>query len=245
MMTQPGKHILGIINLGPVGNGGTVNHQDRQAQIARRDQLGIGAAAARILANHQIDGVGLQQCAVSSGSERTAIHDQRVMGQARRLFRHIHEAQQIVVLWLGGEGFHMHSSQRQHDAAGRACQRGDRAIDIGNAGPAVTGDRFPRPAGQGDMGHTRQTGRLHRVCAHRRGEGVGGIDQMSHAMVAQIIGQPRNSAEPANPHRNRLSTGVCGPSGIAERRRNAALREQSGKRAGLGCAAKQEDIGHG
>jgi hypothetical protein len=245
MMTQPGKHILGIINLGPVGNGGTVNHQDRQAQIARRDQLGIGAAAARILANHQIDGVGLQQCAVSSGSERPAINDQGVMGQARRLFRRVHETQQIVVLWLGGEGFHMHSSQRQHDAAGWPGQRGDRAVDVRNVGPAVTSDRLPRTTGQRHMRHPGQTGRLHRMTAHRRGEGVGGIDQMSHAMVAQIIGQPRNSAEPANPHRNRLSTGVCGPSGIAERRRNAALREQSGKRAGLGCAAQQEDIGHG
>ena len=244
-MTQPNQHLFREIALGPVRNGGTVDHQDRQAQRPRGDQLGNGAIPARVLAHHQINGVGLQQLAVACDGEWPAINDQAVMGQAGRLPRHVHETQQIVVLWLGRKSGHMHPSERQHHAAGLPSQHGDRAADIGNAGPAVTGDRLPGATGQSDMGHPRQPGGLHRMKAHRRGKGVGRVHQMGYAMATQIIGQPCHPAEPANSYRNRLSTGGLGPSGIAECRGDALRRKQSGERACLGRAAQQEDIRHG
>ena len=244
-MTQPREHILRAITLGPARNGGSVNHQNRQAQRPRGDQLGIGTTAASVLAHHQIDGVRLHQLAVAHDGKWPAINDQGVMGQARRLLRRVHETQQIVVVWLRGEGFDMHPPQRQHDAAGLSCQRGDRAVDISNAGPAVTSNRFPRATGHGDMGHTHKPRSLHRMTAHRRGKGVGRVDQMGHAMVAQIIGQPSHPAEPANPHRNRLSAGIFRPSGIAECRRNALRGKQAGKNARLGRSTQQEDMSHG
>lgn len=244
-MTQPDQHLFREIALGPVRNGGAVDHQDRQAQRPRSDQLGNGAIPARVLAHHQIDGVGLQQLAVACDGEWPAINDQGVMGQVGRLLRRVHETQQIVMLWLGRKSGHMHPPQRQHDAAGLPSQRGDRAADIGNAGPAVTGNRLPGATGQGHMGHPRQPGGLHRMKAHRHGKGVDRVHQMGYAMAAQIVGQPRHPAEPANPHRNRLNTGIFRPSGIAERRRNALRREQSGERACFGRAAQQEDMSHG
>ena len=244
-MIQPHQHIFGAIAFGPARNGGAINHQDRQAQIPRGDQLGIGAIAARVLAHHEIDGVGLHQGAVASSGERPAIDDQGVMGQAGRLVWRIDKAQQIMILRLGRKGCHMHPAQRQHYAAGRACQRCHRTVDAGNAGPAVPGGWLPRPAGQRHMRHSSQTGCFHGMAAHRRGKGVGRVHQMSHAVVAQIIGQPRHAAEPADAHRHRLRAGIFGPSGIAERRHNAMCRQQPGERAGLGGATQQEDVLHG
>lgn len=243
-MTQPYQHIFRGIAFGPARNGGAINHQDRQTQIPRGDQLGIGTIAARVLAHHLIDGVGLHQRAVASCGEWPAINDQTVMGQARRLFGSVHETQQIVVLGLGGEGGHMHPPQRQHDTAGRACQRGDCAVDTGNAGPAVTGNRLPRLPGQGDMGYIRQPGSLHRMATHRCGKGVGGVHKMGHTILTQIVCQPRHAAKPANPHRHRLSARAFGAPGIAERCRNTLRGKQAGERAGLGRAAQQEDIWH-
>lgn len=244
-MTQPDQYIFRAIAFGPARNGGAVDHQDRQAQIPCGDQLGLCALPASVLAHHQIDGVRLHQCAVACGGEWPAINDQCVMGQAGWLIWRIDKAQQIMMLRLGRKGCDMHPAQRQHDAAGRACQRGDRTVDAGNAGPAVSGDRLPRPAGQRHMRHSGQAGRLHGMAAHRCGKGVGRVHQMSHAVVAQIIGQPGHTAEPADTHRHRLSPRIFRPSGIAERGHNALRREQSGQSAGLGRAAQQEDIRHG
>lgn len=244
-MTQPDEHIFRAIALGPARNGGTVDHQDRQAQIPCGDQLGVGAVPASVLAHHQIDGVGLHQLAVACGGEWSAINDQAVMGQAGRLLWRIDEAQQIMMLRLGGEGSHMHPSQRQHDAAGLPRERRHCAVDVGNAGPAVTGDWLPRPTGQRHMGHPSQTGCFHGMDAHHRGKGVGRVNQMGHPMVAQIVRQPDHAAEPANAHWHQLSAGIfCSP-GIAERRRDALRHKQTGERGRFGRATQQEDIRHG
>ena len=198
-MTQPHQHIFRAIAFGPVRNDGAINHQDRQAQIPRRDQLGLSALPASVLAHHQIDGVRLHQCAVACCGERPAIDDQGVMGQARRLVWRIDKAQQIMMLRLGSEGCHMHPAQRQHDAAGRACQRCHRTVDAGNAGPAVSGDRLPRPAGQRYMRHSGQTGRLHGMAAHRCGKGVGRVDHMGDGIAPQGLDQTFGAAEAAMP----------------------------------------------
>jgi len=244
-MTEPGHHIFGAINLCPVWNGRAVYHQHWQAQLSRGDQLGLGALPAGVLAHHQIDGMDLHQAAVTCGGEWPAINDQAVTRQGGQLLRRVHETQEIMMLRLGSESCHVHPSQRQHDAAGLPGQRGNRAFDVRNAGPAVTGDGLPSPTCQRDMGHTSQPGGFHGMDAHRRGKGVGCVNQMGHAMAAQIVRQPRNTAESTNTHRHRLGTGIFRPSGIAERRRNAPCREQSGESARLGCAAQQEDIRHG
>lgn len=244
-MTKPREHILGATDLCPVWNGRAVYHQHRQTELPRGEQLGLGALTAGVLAHHHVDGMALHQAAVPSDREGTTIDDQAMMGQSGRAFRGVHEAQQIMVLRLGGEGFHMHPSQRQHDLAGRAVQRGDRPVNVGNTGPAVAGDRLPGWTGQRDMGDASQPGSFHGMGAHRRGKGVCRVNQMGHACFTQIIGQPRNTAEATDTDRHRLGAGSLRTAGIAERRRNALCREQSGKSARLGRAAKQEDIRHG
>jgi len=244
-MTEPGEYILGAVDLCPVWNGRAVYHQHRQAELSRGEQLGLSALPAGVLAHDQVDGMDLHQAAVPCDCEGTTIHDQALAGQSGRAFRSIDEAQQIMVLRLGGEGFHMHPSQREHDVAGWPAQRSDRTVNVWNMRPMVTGDRLPGRTGQRDMGDAGQPSSVHGMRAHRRGKGVCRVNQMRHAMMAQIVGQSRNAAEASDTHRHRLSTGSLRAAGIAERRRNALCREQSGESVRLGCAAQQEDMSHG
>lgn len=243
-MSQPDKGIFRAIGLCPFGNGGAVYHQDRQAELARGDQLGLGAPAARILAHHQVNGVILHQPAVPGGGERAAIHDHAVRGQDRRLLGRIDEAQHVMMLRLGSKGRHVHPSQCQKDAAGWPGERVHRFVDVGKARPAVAGGGFPARPGQRQMRNASQPGRLYRMGAHRGGKGMSRVDQMSHAMAAQIVRQSRHAAEATDADWHWLATGCLRPAGITERCRYVARRQQVGKRTGLGRAAQQENIGH-
>jgi hypothetical protein len=95
---------------------------------------------------------------------------------------------------------------------------------------------------QRDPGLRRGGGRMP---AHLRGEGMGRIDQMGDAVVANIAHQPVDPAEPADPGRDRLRFGVGHPAGIAQHRRIAARGEQRRERARFGRAAEDEDGRHG
>lgn len=244
-MTEPCQHIFGMIDLCPVWNGGTVYHQHQKTELSCGKQLRLRAVPPGVFAHHKVDGMVLHQLVVSCDREGAATHDQPVTGQGWRVFRGVHEAQQIIVLRLGGERFHMHPSQCQHDAAGWPVQRGNGAVNVLNAGPAILGCRFPGGTGQRNMGDARQPGRFDGMTAHRRGKGMRRVNQMSHALAAQIVSQPGNAAKAADTYRHWLGArGFCTAS-ITERRRNALSREQPGERTGLRRSAQQEDVWHG
>ena len=95
------------------------------------------------------------------------------------------------------------------------------------------------------MGNARKPCRCQRVRAHHCGKGVGGIDQMGHAMFAQVVNKPGHAAETTDTDRHRLGAGRFRAAGIAERCRNALGRKQSGEHTRLGRAAKQQDMSHG
>lgn len=244
-MIQPAQDILRIMHLDPVRHGWAIDHDDRQAQLPRRDQLGLRAPATGILAQQQVDSMFLHQPRVTLRSKRPAINDDAVMGESGRHTRRIDEAEQIMMLRLGGKGLHMHSAQRQHDAARGTSQRGHGGVHICHMVPSVTSGGFPWRAGEGDMRNARRLRRPHGVRAYRRGEGMGGIDQMGEALLADIACQSIHPAKAADAHRHRLGTGMLSSTRIAERRPHAARGEQPGQRARFGGAAQKEDIRHG
>lgn len=244
-MTQPGHHILGAINLDPVGKDRAVDHQHRQSKPAGGGQLGFGTRAARVLAHHQIDGVVLHEPAIPFDGEGPSVYDKAVNGQGRGLLRLIDEAQEIVVLRLRGKSLHMHTPQRQHDAAGWSGERSHCSVNVANVLPLVTGSGRPGGPGQRNVRYARNPGGLHRMGAHRSGKGVGRIHKMGNAVAVEVIDQPRNPAKAANTDRHRLGLWSFCSASIAEGCRNTLCRKQARKRAGLCRAAQQEDIRHG
>ena len=244
-MIEPAHHVVRGMQFRARGQGRPVDHQDGYAKGARRHDFGLRAGAACIFGDDKVDGVRLHQFAVAFERERPAIDDQAVARQGRRGGGRIDETQQILMLRLGEEGIRMHTPQREHDAAGRTRQRCDRSRDVSHMGPAIPFLRAPCRARQGDMRDAGQAGGLDRMGAHRRGEGVGRVDQMSDAMHTQIIDQPGHAAKPADAHGDGLRHRPVGAPRIAERCRNTLIRQQSGQRARLRCAAQQQDIVHG
>lgn len=242
---QPREYIFRVVNLGAAGNRRAVDHQDRQAKFARGNQFRVGALSAGVLAYHQIDRVGLHQGAVGLGCEGTTIYDEGVVEQRRWAVRRVDEAQQVVVLGLGRELLHMHSAECQHDAAGRSDESCDGGFDIGHTSPAVTRNRLPDRACQGNEGYIRQPCCFHRVRAHCGGEGVGGVDQMGHSMITQIGGKSHHAAEAANARGHGLGARTVRPSRVAQRCAGARVCQQASKGAGLGRAAQEQDVWHG
>jgi hypothetical protein len=63
------------------GDERAIDHDHRQAQRARGDQLGLRRAAPGVLAHHQVHRVVAQQGQVAVQRERPAIDHQRVPGK--------------------------------------------------------------------------------------------------------------------------------------------------------------------
>ena len=244
-MTQPGQHFLGAAGFCPCGNDRSVDHQNRHAQLSGGNQLGLGPLAARVLAHQQVDGVIPQQPHVALRAERSAIDHQTMVRQGWRLVGRIDKAQQVVMLWLGGKCLYMHPPQREHDPAGWPRQSGHGFVNIGNIAPAIARTRRPGRAGERDMPGAYQPGRCDRVGAHRCSEGMRGINQMRHPVLAQIIGQPLDSAKAADAHRHGLRVGGLRPAGVTQRCRDALGRQQTRQGAGFGGAAQKKDILYG
>lgn len=244
-MNQPREYIFQAVSFGPARNGRAVYDQDRQAQRARGDQLGFGAASTGVLADDEIDCMRSHQRQVRFGREGTAIHDQCMVGQDGCLVWHVDETQQVVVLWLGRKGVHMHASKREHDAAGRPRNGGHCGGNVGNMGPAVTLNGCPCRAGQRDVRHARLSRSFHRMGAHGGGKRMGGVDQMGHTMLAQIADKTSHAAKAADPRWHRLRSGTVRAACVAQGRGDAALGQRARECARLGRTAKQQDIGHG
>lgn len=244
-MTEPGHHIFGPIDLRALGKGRTLDHQHRQAEPARGDQLGLGARAARILAYDEIDGVILHQAAISFHGKGSAVDDQAVVRQGRRLSRRIDEPQEVMVLRLHGEGLNVHPAQRQHDAPAWPAKQIDRTLDVAGAKPAIAGNRLPGGPGQGDMRNARSPGGFNRMGAHLGRKGVGRIHEVGDVVAAQVLDQASNPAEAADTGLHRLGLRRLRSAGIAERGLNSLCREQARQRACLRRAAQEENIRHG
>lgn len=227
------------------GQGGPVDHQHRQAKLARGDQFGLCPAAACILGDDEINAVRAHQGFVGGRIKRAAIKDDVVIGQRRRGCRGIDKAQEVVMLGLGGESGQMHAPKRQKDAAGRAGERGDGSLDIGDSLPAIA--RLQRPGGAGER-QKRCAGLLRgpgRIGAHPGRERMGGIHQMGDGVSLQVIRQPADPTKAAHTHGHRLGFGPRNPACIAERRGKALRRELCHEARGLDRAAKDKDIRHG
>jgi hypothetical protein len=244
-MIDPRQHFADAMNNPRLRQERAIDHDHRQTERPRRVQLRPRAFSARILGYDQVDPLRTHQGEIALQREGATIHHQMVAGQRRRHVRGIDEAEQIMMLWMGGEGRHMHSAERQHDAAwfSRQCIHG--AGDVGNRSPAVAFAPFPGGAGQHDVRYARLLRRLRGMGAHGSGKGVGRVDQMRNCLPPEIGRETRDAAKAADAHGDRLRARLAGASGIAQHRAIAAIRQRLCERAGLGRAAQDEDIAHG
>lgn len=242
-MSKPGHHIIDVADFVPGRQSGPVDHQDGHAKGAGGDQLGAGAFTAGVLRYNPLDPVGLQKRLICICIERATVENDRMIRQRRRGCGRISEAEQVVVLRLGGETRDLGSANGEEDVLGCPGQRRDGGVHVGHMGPAVALFGMPRRTGQRDQWNAGGLAGLNGVPAHLVGEGMRGVDQVRHSIVADIGGQPFDAAEPAGAHRDRLRPWCLGATGIGQHRVIFRLRDTGGKGAGVACTAEDEKVG--
>lgn len=222
---------------------GAVNHHDRQAKRPRRMQLGFGASPARVLADHDVDGMLFEQRSVSFHRERATRDNNGMARQGRGRFWRIHQPQDIVMLGLSGELFHMQPTQGQHHTFARTFERRNCARHICHMNPIVALVGLPRRTGQRQERHTLSGTGMKRIPAHLRGKRVCGVNDMGDVMVSDVRGQTVHAAKAPYPMRDRLRARVVDASRIGKGRLNTAIGQGTRKRAGFGCTAKNKEVG--
>ena len=108
-------------------------HQDHlDAEVARGGDLAVRGVAAAVFGDDDFDAVGLHQRAVGSFTERTARGDVARVRQRQRRIDGIDAAEQINVLWRGGEGRKVVAAERDEYTArlSRRLRRPRRAVSL-------------------------------------------------------------------------------------------------------------------
>lgn len=99
---KPGKRILDIMGFSPPGNGGPVDHDDRQAKRAGRVNLGPRPGSPGVFRNDDLNAMRPHQRKITLKVKRAARDDRLRLWQRERPWR-INQAQEVIMLRLAGE----------------------------------------------------------------------------------------------------------------------------------------------
>lgn len=241
---KPSENLSHGFDLGPVRHKGPVNQDHRQVQRTGGVQLGAGARSSSVFGDDMGDVVGSQQSKVALKAEGAARYDRAGLWQRQTCGR-IDKAQKVMMLGFYGEYLKVLATDGEEDFGGVIGQRLNGAYHIRDRLPAVAEAGLPRLTLQGQKGQAGDFGGFDGVGAHLRGEGVGGVDQVSDVFGAQVGDEALDAAEATDALGQGLLHRAFRSSGIGEDARNTLISQGFGKHRGFGGAAEQKDTGHG
>ncbi len=242
-MRQPVQDLRDICQLGPLRQGRTVYHQNRQAQRPCGIQFGPRAGATRILGHNQLRLVALHQLPIIFNRERPPRNNHLAVGQ-RHSFWFVHQPQKVVMLRLSGEIMKMHAANCQEDAAGWTGQSFNRSFNIRYVLPVISVLRDPGRPGQSGQGRCSPRTGIHSIPAHLRCKGMSRIDNMADAVLVNVPRQSRCTAKPTHAHRHGLRARVIDTSGVGIGSGNALIGNRFCQSIRLGRATKNQEVGH-
>src|SRR5580704_595904 len=152
-MIEPGDRVFDCLDRGSIGRGWPAQHDDVDAERARRGDLAVGRGAAAVLGNHHVDTMLGHQRTVVGFTKRAAAGDVADMRQRQRRIDRIDAADQIIVLRCIAERLKLVAAERDKDAARRLTDRPHRLADVVHLDPPITCDRDPGRASQRDQWH--------------------------------------------------------------------------------------------
>ena len=247
MRVQPGKRLVdgrdgrdGLDAFG-VRRRGPAHHDDEDAKLSRRFELGHRAGSAGIFRHHKFDSVSLKQLALLVFGEGTARDNQCCVGRQALRLRRIDTANEIMVLRGTDEGRKLFASRGEKHAARLIANRFRCCVEIVHHDPAVVVAWAPRWAAQREQPHARVFAGLDGVRLHADGKGMRCIDDEADAIVGEVAGEPVSPAEAPAPDRDRKRDGLLGDAG--ERQCGVEARivgKGAGQICGLAAAAKNE-----
>lgn len=246
-MAKPAHDLVHRTQDSSVGHCGPIDHYDRQAQPAGSDQLGLGPNAAGVFGDNVGDAMLTHQGFVLCRLKRATGDNDRAPGQRQSRFGFIDQPQQIMVLGrCGKEVKVLFTNGQKHPRRTRRQGRGC-SLERGHMGPVIAHARLPCGPLQCAQRYARLSTGGHRIAAHLRGKGMGGVNHMAHSFTADVVDEACNATEPAQPLGQRLGHRARGTAGIRKdgltpghRMRGEVPRQLRGLRG----AAEKKDVLH-
>ena len=241
-MSDPIDHFVDTVGFRARRQLRSVDHQDRQVQIAGGVKFRARAISARVFRHDQINAVMLQKCAIRVAIKRPARDQNVVVWKRRRNVGRIHKTQDIVMLRRDIEGGDFGSPDGKENAFPRGIKGLSGAVDVCRVGPEVIFAGQPGGTGQGDQRYLGISACHNGIAAHLSGKGMGGINQMRNFFFGKVGGKTIGAAIAANAGRDRLAVGACDAACIGKRRRHAKPCNTRGQGAGFGGATKDQEV---
>ena len=243
-MTEPLHDLCHAFHAQSLGELRPRDHDDGQAERARRVDLGACAVAAGIAGDDPCDTARSHHLEFALKRERPARHDD-IGCEWQRAFGRIDEPQRVGVVRFLGEWRDMLPADREEDSRCLFGQRCDRGGDIRDVDPVVVGRPDPGRALERDQWRSGFCARRDRVAAHLGREWMCGIDDMRDALLPNVIRKSGRAAEAADADRQRLPGGGAGTAAIGIDCVKAGARDLRGEQIRVKRSAQDEGARHG
>jgi len=218
------------------------DHENVDAERARRLDLGVGGAAAAVLGDDGVDAMVSEERQFGIKGEWAAVEDEDGIVERERWRHGIDAADQIEMPQGRLGGMRLLSAGRQKDAARRGSKCADGFGDSRDMRPPIAGLFAPERAAQRDGWSTGLFGSLGGIGGNSGGIGMGGIHEQVKFPVTQKARKSVRTAESANSDRNRLFGRFFGSP--RERQQDieiGALPQSLRQQARLACAAEHQN----
>ena len=244
-MSQPIDRILRTgddVAGGLIGSG---NHDDRQAEFARRGDLGVGRIAAGVLGNDDVDPAVAQQRPLGIEVERSASLQNDEIGWQSGGVGSIDTARHIVVLRCGREKVQILAAETEEHTPWRRTEHPCGGVRVRHDLPAIAWLGLPGGAHDRHERNAEPHAGFDGIAGNLVGVGMRGIDHRIDALGLEPLRQTSHPAEAADARRDRLRTRVRGASGQRQDRLVPRIvRKQAGEGGCFGRAAENEQA-HG
>ena len=236
------QRVLDSLDRSHGGRHGAADHEDFDAEHARRFDLRISGVAAAVLGDHGVDAMVPQERQFGIQREGAAVENEDGMIELQGRRDGIDAADQIEMLRSRLCRMRLLPAGRQEDAARRSSKCLYRFGNGRGMRPAVAVFLAPERAAQGDGPNAGHFCSLGGIRGNSGGKGMRGIDQQVEFAFAQEAGKPFGAAETTNSHGNRLFGRFFGASGQRQQSIGVGTLPQRGRQlARLARAAQYQN----
>ncbi len=199
---QPGDGFIGAVHDVASGFFRPCDHDDRQAKVARRFDLGVGRSTSGILGDDDVDLLVFQQTGLAGTIKRSPRLQEANVGRQDFLLRRIDGARDVVMLRRRREGVQVETPQAEKHPTRRRTEGRRGCIGVAHDMPVIASlglpgrsrDRNQRNAGSATGGDG--------VGRNLVGVGMRRIDDYSDRMIGEEAGKAVGAAEAADARRS-------------------------------------------
>ena len=202
MKLNKGERLFKIVSHAAFGQSGALDHDHRNAQGARRRELGIRLRAAAVFGDQHINALRAHQSDLVINGKWAARENE--CGVARHFMRRrlINAAHEIGMRAGTPESAERQTAHREKDPPRTRTQGINRRFNVADALPVITLSGAPFRTREDQTRDVKRLAGLCRMTRHLRGEGMRRIDHAGDRLAFEIGDQTLNTTKAANSMRD-------------------------------------------